>query len=255
MNRSNNLLSRLVGFHLYSVEFVVDYLDLQFRLEPLGAHAGVGVLRYAGHRSRRGYGRRRVGRICRSAPRSYLRACHRNLGRSGDRVADRIRHTALVPSMPPRSSPASAPSIDSAPLTPSPPTPAPHPSQRPPAMSPATGPPAPGTANSTVACTPWPYPRSSGTPQDGTTTDENALPARVTEKHCAASNDASPTSSTDSGSETRHNSRQAREDTRGRHRHPARPAQPPHTDASDKSLPGPARSNPTSGDLTQRGAD
>jgi transposase len=47
------------------------------------------------------------------------------------------------------------------------------------------------------------------------------------------------------------------EDTRGRLYRPARPAQTPHTDASDKSLPGPTTSHPTTdGDalLTQRGA-
>jgi hypothetical protein len=35
------------------------------------------------------------------------------------------------------------------------------------------------------------------------------------------------------------------EDTRGRLCRPARPAQTPHTDASDKSLPGPTTSHPT----------
>jgi transposase len=47
-------------------------------------------------------------------------------------------------------------------------------------------------------------PRSPATPPDGTTTDESEPQARATEKHCAASNDAYPTSSTGNCSETPH---------------------------------------------------
>jgi hypothetical protein len=44
--------------------------------------------------------------------------------------------------------------------------------------------------------------RSPAIPQDGTPTEENAPPAKATEKRCAVSNDASPTSSTDNSSTT-----------------------------------------------------
>jgi hypothetical protein len=60
-----------------------------------------------------------------------------------------------------------------------------------------------------------------------------------------ASNGGSPTPSTANYATTQTGSRQAREDTRGRLYSPARPAQTPHTDASDKSLPGPTTSHPT----------
>ena len=92
---------------------------------------------------------------------------------------------------------ASAPFTASAPPTRSPPTPALHPSPRPPAMSLATASPAPVTANSTAASTRWPSARSPVIPPGGTTTDESEPPGRVTEKRCAASNDASPTWFTD----------------------------------------------------------
>lgn len=76
-------------------------------------------------------------------------------------------------------------------------------------------------------------------------------------ERCVASKDAltcsaSPTPSTDNCSETLHDVRQAREDTRGRHHHPARPAQTPHTDASDKSRT--RQQPPYNRHLTQRGA-
>ena len=69
--------------------------------------------------------------------------------------------------------------------------------------------------------------------------------AKATKKRCDASNDGYPTSSTDNSATTQTDWRQAREDTRGRLYRPARPAQTPHTDASDKSLPGPTTSHPT----------
>ena len=81
--------------------------------------------------------------------------------------------------------------------------------------------------------------------------------ARATKKRCDASNDGYPTSSTDNSATTQTGWRRAREDARGRLYRPARPAQTPHTDASDKSLPGPATSHPTTEGhalLTQRGA-
>src|ERR1700757_1029922 len=52
---------------------------------------------------------------------------------------------------------------------------------------------------------------------------------------------------------TQTHKRRAREDTRGRLYHLARPANTPHTGTSDKSLPGPAHPN-YNPHLTQRGA-
>ncbi len=91
----------------------------------------------------------------------------------------------------------------------------------------------------------------------GPTTPASEPRARATKKRCDASNDGYPTSSTDNSATTQTGWRRAREDTRGRLYRPARPAQTPHTDASDKSLPGPATSHPTTDGhalLTQRGA-
>jgi transposase len=83
------------------------------------------------------------------------------------------------------------------------------------------------------------------TPLAGRITYASEAKARVTKKRCGASNDGCPTLSTDNSATTQTDWRQAREDTRGRLEYPARPAQTPHTDASDKSLPGPTESHPT----------
>lgn len=76
-------------------------------------------------------------------------------------------------------------------------------------------------------------------PRDGSTTEENAPQAKATEKRCAASIDDSPTTPIANRCATQPELGQTREDTRGRLQQPARPAQTPHTDTSDKSLPGP----------------
>jgi hypothetical protein len=99
--------------------------------------------------------------------------------------------------------------------------------------------------NSTSASTSWLSPRSAKTPRAGPITYASEPTARVTRKRCGASNGGYPTSSTDNSATTQTDWRQAREDTRGRLYRPARPAQTPHTDASDKSLPGPTESHPT----------
>ena len=100
---------------------------------------------------------------------------------------------------------------------PSPPTRAPPRSRHPPATSPGIASPAPEPANSTVVCTPWRSPKSPATHPDATTTERNEPPAKATEKHCAASNDASAMLSTASSYTTRRHERgQARRDARGR---------------------------------------
>ena len=104
----------------------------------------------------------------------------------------------------------------------------------------------------------WPLPRCGKTPRAGPITYASEAKAKViTKKRCDASNDDYPTSSTDNSATTHTGWGQAREDTRGRLYRPARPAQTPHTDASDKSLPGPTTSHTTTDGhplLTQRGA-
>ena len=99
--------------------------------------------------------------------------------------------------------------------------------------------------NSTSASTSWPLPRFAKTPPAGPITYASDPRARATKKRCDASSGDCPTSSTDNSATTQTTWRQAREDTRGRLYHPARPAQTPHTDALDKSLPGPTTSHPT----------
>ncbi|GAC1648503.1 MAG: hypothetical protein NVS4B6_23360 [Mycobacterium sp.] len=88
-------------------------------------------------------------------------------------------------------------------------------------------------------------PRFGRTPPAGPTTYASETRVKVTKKRRDASNDGYPTSSTDNSAPMQTGWRQAREDTRGRLYRPARPAQTPHADASDKSLPGLATSNPT----------
>ena len=82
--------------------------------------------------------------------------------------------------------------------------------------------------------------------------------AKATKKRCAASNGGYPTSCTDNCAGMQTGWRRAREDTRGRLYCPARPAETPHADSSDKSLPGPTISHHidehTRPLLTQRGA-
>ncbi len=128
-------------------------------------------------------------------------------------------------------------SIDSAPPRRSPPTPAPPQSICRLEMVSTTGFRAQATANSTSVSTSWPLPRFGRRPRAGPITYASESKAKVAKKRCDASNDGYPTSSTDNSATTQTGWRQAREDTRGRLYPPARPAQTPHTDASDKSLP------------------
>jgi len=105
----------------------------------------------------------------------------------------------------------------------------------------------------------WPLPRCGKTPRAGPITYASEAKAKViTKKRCDASNDDYPTSSTDNSATTHTGWGQAREDTWGRLDRPARPAQTPHTDASDKSLPhlpkATIQPNTYRAHLTQRGA-
>ena len=96
-----------------------------------------------------------------------------------------------------------------------------------------------------IAATPWPSPKSARTPRARPTTCGSEPTARAIRKRCAVSNGGSPTSYADNSAATQTDQGQAREDTRGRLYRRARPARTPHADASDKSLPGPATSHPT----------
>jgi hypothetical protein len=149
-------------------------------------------------------------------------------------------------------------SIDSAPPRRSPPTPAPPQSICRLEMVSTTGFRAQATANSTSVSTSWPLPRFGRRPRAGPITYASESKAKVAKKRCDASNDGYPTSSTDNSATTQTGWRQAREDTRGRLYPPARPAQTPHTDASDKSLPDLPKAtiqpNTYRAHLTQRGA-
>jgi len=76
------------------------------------------------------------------------------------------------------------------------PTAASHRSKCPPATSSGTGYRAQATASSTTRCTSWHWPRSDMTHRAARTTSANEPPERAMRKRCAASNAASPTSST-----------------------------------------------------------
>ncbi len=139
----------------------------------------------------------------------------------------------------------SARSIRSVPPPRSPPTPVQLRLMCPPEMSSAIGFRVQVIVNSTSASTSWPSPKSGRTPRAEPITCGSEPTARATKKRCDASNGGCPTSSTDNSATTHTGWKRAREDTRGRLYRPARPAQTPHTDASDKSLPGPTKSHPT----------
>ena len=103
-----------------------------------------------------------------------------------------------------------------------------------------------------------PYPDAAKHPGQGLLPTQRSQGKGITKKRCDASNDDYPTSSTDNSATTHTGWGQAREDTRGRLYRPARPAQTPHTDASDKSLPhlpkATIQPNTYRAHLTQRGA-
>ena len=90
-----------------------------------------------------------------------------------------------------------------------------------------------------------PYPDPAGHPGQG------LLPAEANRRQGPQGSDAMPQTTAirrrlpTTPPRRRPDWGRAREDTRGRLYRPARPAQTPHTDASDKSLPGPATSHPT----------
>ena len=107
----------------------------------------------------------------------------------------------------------------------------------------ATACPGPATGASTERCTSWPS-SSSATTHPAAPTSAAASPrAKPRWKRCGHSNDDCPTWSTANLSPTRR--RRAREDTRRRLRHPARPTQLRRSALRTSHSPGSPTSQPT----------